>query len=142
MPVNVGQRHVPETPSNLKCYAVDAAMVLAEHTLKNCKNEKHFSPDYKDSITQPLIEAARNAYVKSYSANKIRVTTVKDWEDRERLQLEAIQNAREMPALINLARRLNHLRRGKTEYWIKLSLEARDLLIKWHKADKRRYNNM
>lgn len=140
MPVNVGQRHIEETPSNLKCYAVDAAMVLAEHTLKNCKNEKHFSPEYRDSITNPLIVAARNAYVKSYSANKIRVTKPEDWAKREALQVEAIENAREIPALINLARRLNHLRRGKTEYWIKLALEARDLLIKWHNADKRRYS--
>lgn len=142
MATNVGQRQVPDNESTQRCYAVDAAMKLAEHTLKNCKSEKHFSPEYKDSITQPLIEAARNVYVKSYTANKIRVTTQEGWERRKALQLEAIQCAMEMPALINLARRLNHLRRGKTEYWIKLSIETRDLLIKWHSADKRRYEKI
>lgn len=142
MAVNVGQRHVPDTPSTARCYAVDAAMELAEHTLKNCKNEKHFSPEYKDFITRPLVTAARNTFVKSYTANKIRVADKETWEERKDLQLEAIRSVTMMPALITLARKLNHLRKNKCEYWIKLSITARDLLKKWHAADKRRYKDL
>ena len=139
MAINVGQRKVNETESTMRCYAVDASMALAEHTIKNCSNENHFDPKYRDSITQALIIMARDAYVKSYIANKIRVTTPEGWQIRKKLQLDAIYNTMTMVPLINLARRLNHLRRGKTEHWIKLSIEARDLLKKWHAADVKRY---
>lgn len=139
--VNVGQRNIPDTAATAKCYAVDAALDLATHTLKNCKNENNFSPEYKEFITDPLVAAARNAYVWAYTANKIRVTDAKSWHDREELQLQAIQSVSMLPALINLARRLNHLRRGKTEYWIRVTIETRDLLKKWHTADKKRYKD-
>ena len=142
MAVNVGQRQVPDTASTAKCYAVDAALDLAEHTLKNCKNEKHFSPEYKEWITDPLVMAARDAYALADEANGIRVTTRKDWQDREELQLEAIKNASRMKPLINLARRMNHLRRGKTEYWISKSNYALAMLKKWHTADRKRYKDI
>ena len=60
MAINVGQRKINETESTMRCYAVDASMVLAEHTIKNCSNENHFDPKYRGSITQALIIMARD----------------------------------------------------------------------------------
>lgn len=45
MSVNVGQRNIPKTPQVAQCYAVDSAVDLLCHTLRNCKN-KVFLNDY------------------------------------------------------------------------------------------------
>ena len=142
MAVNVGQRQVPDTASTARCYAVDATLDLAEHTLKNCRNKKHFLPEDEERLTIKIVNAAVNAYKYAFKANKIRVTTIKDWNDREKLQLAAIDNVGDMEPFINLARRSNHLRRGKTQYWISKSNYALAMLKKWHTADRKRYKDI
>lgn len=139
MAVTVGQRHVPDTASARRLYAIDAAFKLEQHTLKCCKNKKYFTDEYDDAITKKLIDAATGAYDDAYVANSIKVTSVNTWTERRDLQKSAIRKVTRMRPRLNSARRCNHLRKGKVEYWIGLVLDAQELLMKWHAADKKRY---
>ena len=47
MAVVVGQRNVKDNEFNNRCYAVDATLELALHTIKLCQNEKYFYQSIK-----------------------------------------------------------------------------------------------
>ena len=137
MAVNVGQRHVPDTPQNAQCYAVDAALQLLCHTINNCKN-KVFHEQNAGYIGQRIVQTATAIYMDAYTANKIRVAQ-SGWDARCNRQRRAIMACDDLLALINAAKRVYHLRRNKTEYWVKMTIETRDLLKRWHAADAKRY---
>lgn len=69
MSVNVGQRNIPKTPQVAQCYAVDSAVDLLCHTLRNCKN-KVFLNDYKDTVTDKVTATATEIYLSSYKVNE------------------------------------------------------------------------
>lgn len=141
MSVNVGQRHVPDTPANRQLDACQKAMELAIHTIKICGNEKVFYPEYRDSLTNDIIICAKDIYVFAWNANNIYVTknNQKRWTERERYQILALTKCNELLALINIARRLFHLKGSKYRYWSQMVLEARLLISNWHIADFRRF---
>lgn len=130
---------MPDTASVRKLYAIDAAFKLEQHTLQCCKNKKYFTDEYDDAITNKLIDAATGAYDDACVANSIRVTSADTWIERRDLQKSAIRKVARMRPRLNSARKCNHLRKGKVEYWIGLVLDAQELLTKWYAADKKRY---
>ena len=138
MGVNVGQRNIPDTPQAKQCYAVDACMEFALHTQKICKNHKIFTDDYKE-LRDKIIDTAINIYIASYDANKIKAISQSEKEKRLKLQIAAINSCISMMGFINLAKRSFHLRSGKSEYWVKKLIYAREMLKKWHDADLKRY---
>lgn len=138
MATNVGQRNVPDNAQTQQCYAVDACLNLSVHTLKICKNHNIFIDDYVE-IRDSIIKLASDIFIDAYTANRIRVHNQDDWAERERLQKSAIDKINSLIGYINIAKRIYHLKRGKTEYWVKKAMDARTLLASWHQADVKRY---
>lgn len=140
MSVVVGQRNIKDTPFNNRCYAVDATLDLAQHTLRICSNENIFTPEFKPTVTDRITDVAVSIYINTYMANKIYVgKDPKKWNERDSKQRAAIIKCDELLALINLAKRTFHLRTNKVEYWVKKTLSARELLKKWNDADYARH---
>ena len=140
MAVNVGQRNVPDTPANRQLEACQKAMELALHTIKVCNNKKIFTVEYQEALTNDIIRCAKDIYVFAWNGNNIYVT--KDngrWEQREKLQLLAISKCNELLALINIARRLFHLKGSKVKYWSQMTIDTRMILRKWHEANAKQY---
>ena len=73
MAVNAGQRNVPDTPQNQQLQACTKAKELALHTLAICKNKNVFTEDYKNILTDDIVETAKDVFVYAFSANDIRV---------------------------------------------------------------------
>lgn len=140
MAVNVGQRNVPDTPGNRQLDACQKAMDLAIHTIKITSNQKIFKPEFQGALTNEIISTAKNVYTSAWSANNVYVTKEnKRWKERERLQYEAVRKCNELVALINIARRLLHLKGKKAKYWSELAIEARRLIVRWHEANAEQY---
>lgn len=140
MAVNVGQRNVPDTPANRQLEACEKAMELALHTIKICQNKKIFKAEYQDALTDDIIRCAKNIYVYAWTGNNVDMRNgAKRWPERERLQLAAISKCNELLALINVAKRLFHLRHKKEQYWSKMARDTRAVLGKWHEANKKQY---
>ena len=140
MAVNAGERNVPDTSQNRQLEACEKAMELAIHTIQICKNKKIFTVEYQDALTNDIIRCAKNIYVYAWEANNIYVREDNDrWPQRERLQLLAISKCHELIALINIARRLFHLKGKKVRYWTQLVIDTRAMLGKWHEANARQY---
>ena len=143
MAVVVGRRNVRDNEFNNRCYAVDATLELALHTIKLCQNEKIFLPEYKEAITDRLLDTSMNIYLNTYRANNINATkNIKNYNERDSRQRAAISLCGDLLALINLAKRAFHLRSNKVNFWIGKVVSAKKLLIKWNEADYERYHNM
>lgn len=143
MAVVVGQRNVKDNAFNNRCYAVDATLELALHTIKLCQNEKIFLPEYKETITDRLLDTSTSIYLNAYRANNINVTKdVRSWNERDSRQRAAISSCGDLLALINLAKRSFHLRSNKVNFWIGKVISAKKLLTKWNEADYERYRNV
>ena len=140
MAVNVGQRNVPDTHGNRQLNACEKAMELAIHTIKICSNKKIFSVEYQEAVTNEIIKCAKDIYIYAWNGNNIYVRPDNGrWKDRERLQLASISKCNELLALINIARRLFHLKGSKVNYWTRLTTDTRALLRKWHEAGVKQY---
>ena len=140
MAVNVGQRNVPDTQSNRQLEACQKAMELALHTIKICNNKKIFIVEYQEALTNDIIRYAKDIYINAWNANNIYVK--KDngsWQSREKLQKIAILKCNELLALINIARRLFHLKGNKVKYWSQMTLDTRGLIRKWMESNAKQY---
>ena len=143
MSVNVGQRNVPDTPQNRCLNACNAAMKLAMHTIKLCNNKNVFLPEYQSALTDKIIGTATEIYTDSYGANNIYVNNDADqYRERKRLQNTSINKCYQLLGLIQMAKRLFHLRSNKVKYWSKLTINARDLLKRWRDSDSERYGKL
>lgn len=143
MAVNVGQRNVPDTPANRQLEACQKAMELALHTIKICNNKNIFSAEYQDALTNDIIKCAKDIYVYAWNGNNVYVQPGNGrWTEREKLQLAAISKCNELLALINIARRLFHLKGNKVKYWSQMTIDTRGIIRKWHEANAKQYRDV
>lgn len=140
MAVNVGQRNVPDTPATRQLEAAQKALDLAIHTIKICGNNNVFDPKYQESLTNDIIDCAKQIYLDVWIGNNIYVRPDNGrWKDRERYQLDALTKCCELIGLINLARRLFHLKGTKVRYWTQLTIDTSAIIRKWHEANAKQY---
>lgn len=140
MAVNVGQRNVSDTPANRQLEAAQKALDLALHTIKICDNDNVFDPKYRASLTNDIIECAKQIYLDVWIGNNIYVKQGNGrWKNREKYQLEAIAKCNELIGLINLARRLFHLKGKKVRYWTQMTIDTSAMIRKWHEANAKQY---
>lgn len=141
MAVNAGERNIADTPSNRMFYAVDKAMLLSAHTMKICANEKIFPTQYS-AFTEKIVASALSIYQNAWKANNIMVKTADDWTLRRQYQKLSAAECNSLLSMIDLAKKVYHLRNKKVKYWAQMVIETRTLLRKWHEADQERYGKL
>ena len=120
------------------------AEYLARYTIEITANENVFLPKYREAITNDIINSAKNCYLAIRDANDVtvRIGTVyqrSDWRDRNKLQKEALRNARSLIYLIDIAHRLFHLSSKRVRYWGNMTREVRNRIQGWIIDDTARY---
>lgn len=139
MAVNVGQRNVQDNPQNRQLDACQKAMDLAVHTLRITSNQNIFKPEFQN-VTDIIVRIALEAYTDAWDANNVYVTQENGrWSEREKLQYLAIRRCNDLLAMINVARRVFHLRGKKVKYWSQLAIDTRKLIGRWHEANAAQY---
>lgn len=138
MSVNVGQRNVPDTPSNRRCEAVDACFRLCQHTLRITANLNVFPPEHED-VRLKVRGLALCIYDCAYVANKTVVTNTARWKVRNDNQTNAFDGLNEMLGDILMVKTLLHLRSKKSAHWAQLTKDARNLVKAWHDSDVKSY---
>ena len=118
------------------------ALDLLEYTLDIAKNEKVFKTEYKEPVTNDIIETAKNIYIDAWDANNVMVRAgdVDAWKIRRQLHLKAARECNRLLALIDIAEPIFHLRGKRVEYWIGKVLDTRELIRKWNESDSKRYS--
>lgn len=116
---------------------------LTCYTIKICTNQQIFLPQYQGAITNSIIYAATMIFVSCWDANQIRVakeTLPEERLERKRLQDQAIRYCNRLLALIQIAKRLFHLKAKRIEYWGRNTINVREGIKRWQESDKERYN--
>lgn len=134
--VNEGDRD----KSKMKFDAIIKAMDLADYVLTITSNERVFTTNMQTALTNDIIRTAKDIYIYAYNANEIRVDDSRElWKERSDKQRIAIEKSKDMLALIQLSRKVFHLKSKRIKYWGSKTKDVKDALISWHVADKKRY---
>lgn len=115
---------------------------LTCYTIEICDNKNIFVPEHQSAITDKIIKNAIMIYVACWDANQIRVSpnTPDDERDsRKKSQDKAIKCCNRLLALMQIAKRLFHLKTKRIKYWGKNTIDVREGIKRWQKSDQDRY---
>lgn len=118
------------------------ALYLAQYTITITKNKNVFLKEYQSALTDDLIRSAKDIYINAWKANNIRVTSQEDWKERKHLQELSILECNSLLAMIQLAKKIFHLKSKRIKYWGELTIRARDGIRAWKESDTKRYKNI
>ena len=133
MSVPVNQR------SESKLEVCVKARDLCVYTLQITANEKIFLPKFQRSITDDINKLAIAIHSTIWTANNIYVRDKSDYEERKRLQSQAIRYCNSLLSLIQIAQKLFHFTYKRMQYWGNKVIEVRNFVAKWKDAEKARY---
>lgn len=136
MSVPTGQR------AKSKFEVLIKARELAKYTLDITKNTKVFSPEYQTALTNDIISTAKNIFIKSWTANNIRVTNPDHAKQRKELQESAALDCNNLLALIDLAKSVYHLKSKRIKFWAEKTITVRSFIREWTTSDTKRYKNV
>ena len=133
MSVNAGDR------INGKFEVITKSRKLASYTIRICCNEHWFPQQFRNAITDRIVNIATDIFVKCWTANNTRIDDNPDKaQRRSSLQLEAHDSCNELLALVQIAQEVFHLRTNRMKYWGNLIIETRGLIKSWHEKDRKR----
>jgi hypothetical protein len=112
---------------------------LAKYTIEITKNGNVFLPEYQTALTDDLIRLSKDIFIRCWTANNIRVETQEQYEERRKLQYEAILNCNNLLALIDLAKSVYHLKNKRVKFWAEKTILSRTLIREWRNSDAKRY---
>lgn len=115
---------------------------LCTYTLHITSNDKIFIPQHYNTLTSKLQSLVINIHDKVWRAINLKITSFEKFNERRRLQTEAINDCNSLLSLINIAHRLFHLSGKRIEYWSGLTIKTLKLIINFKDSDSRRYSHL
>ena len=113
---------------------------LCCYTLQITANKKNFTPEFQESLTNRIIEAAIDIHTLCWSANNILVNSTDDLRERTTYQGKAAIRCNILLSLIDIAKRLFHLSTKRATCWAGKTIETRNLIRAWRESDLKRYS--
>lgn len=118
---------------------------LAAYTIRICTNQKVFLPQYQNALTNKLIDAATEIFIKCDAANNILIRSNFDKaeieslaNERKLLQEQACGYCNRLLGLMQIAQPIFHLSTKRIKYWGGLTIDARNHIRKWKESDRKR----
>jgi len=133
MSVPVNSRSISRLEVNVQAHD------LCVYTLVITANKKIFTDTYQTVLTDKIVDCAIGIHTMCWCANNIQVNSVETYSERRRLQESAAVRCNELLALIDLARKIFHLRASRVLYWSDKVVAVRNLIRAWRKSDDTRY---
>lgn len=121
---------------------IEKALDLADYTITITANPKIFLPEYQKALTDDINRIALAIYIDAWTANNILVRNAEDFAERKRLQERAARNCNNLLALMQLARKVFHLKLKRIQFWGEKTLNVRNLLRAWKESDYKRYSSL
>ena len=118
------------------------AQELACYTVQIVSNEKVFPPNFRRTLTDDLVQLAKDIFASAWAANSIRAADAESASARRTLQSEAIEKCTRLQALIRVAHKVFHLSTKRAIFWDGQVQEVRSLLVAWRASDRERYKNL
>jgi galactokinase len=94
-------------------------------------------------LTDDIVEHAKSIFIYASEANDTRVKKNGDnWDERNKLQKEAIEYCRKLMMEIDLAKSLFHLRAKRVRHWYEWAKRVKSRLVAWNESDTDRYGKL
>lgn len=139
-----GKMSVPKSKrGEPKLEVLTKARELTKYTIKICSNERYFPKRYRWCITYKIIDAVLEISRLLSMANAVymgdKEHQKEDWTLRRSYQMKALTNTYALLEMMDIAYQMFGIDGSKMSYWTGLVLEEQDLLRRWKKSDKERY---
>lgn len=140
MSVTVGNRKQDDSMGAKQARAVNKALELAIYTVQITSNKKSFDVEYQDSLINSINQCAIDIYTNASKADHVYVSEDNGrWPRRKEYQLNAVDECENLFALINIAKRVCHVKGTRVYYWIGLVNDTENLIKAWAKANHEKY---
>ena len=117
----------------------ELAVRHAVYVIQITKNEKIFTPEYNEAVTNDLVRTAKNISRYIWAANNVLVNSKETYSIRRKYQELAATECNVLLADVNIARKLFHLSSKRMRYWTGMLVEIRNKTRGWITSDAKRY---
>lgn len=117
----------------------ELAVRHAVYVIQITKNEKIFTPEYNEAVTNDLVRTAKNISRYIWAANNVLVNSKETYSIRRKYQELAATECNVLLADVNIARKLFHISSKRMRYWTGMLVEIRNKTRGWITSDAKRY---
>lgn len=112
---------------------------LCCYTLQITKNDKVFTPDFKEAVTDKIISLAFDIHAEVWGANNVYVNSSESFRERKRMQESAANKCNVLLSMIDISKSVFHLESKRVAYWGGKVIELRNQIREWKESDADRY---
>lgn len=111
---------------------------LIKHTMTLSNNSERYPKKARFTIVDPMQKTVIEIYKLLMKANYLNTNIKAQFEERQLCQSEAIYNCDILMLYIELSLDANYINDRSCEYWVRLVMDVKKMIIAWKNADSKR----
>lgn len=111
---------------------------LIKHTMTLSNNSEHYPKKARFTIVDPMQKTVIDIYKLLLKANYLNTNIKAQFEERQLCQSEAIYNCDILMLYIELSLDANYINDRSCEYWVRLVMDVKKMIMAWKNADSKR----
>lgn len=111
---------------------------LIKHTMTLSNNSERYPKKARFTIVDPLQKTVIEIYKLLMKANYLNTNIKAQFEERQLCQSEAIYNCDILMLYIELSLDANYINDRSCEYWVRLVMDVKKMIMAWKNADSKR----
>lgn len=111
---------------------------LIKHTMTLSNNSERYPKKARFTIVDPMQKTVIDIYKLLLKANYLNTNIKAQFEERQLCQSEAIYNCDILMLYIELSLDANYINDRSCEYWVRLVMDVKKMIMAWKNADSKR----
>lgn len=111
---------------------------LIKHTMTLSNNSERYPKKARFTIVDPMQKTVIEIYKLLMKANYLNTNIKAQFEERQLCQSEAIYNCDILMLYIELSLDANYINDRSCEYWVRLVMDVKKMIMAWKNADSKR----
>lgn len=111
---------------------------LIKHTMTLSNNSERYPKKARFTIVDPMQKTVIEIYKLLLKANYLNTNIKAQFEERQLCQSEAIYHCDILLLYIELSLDANYINDRSCEYWVRLVMDVKKMIIAWKNADSQR----
>lgn len=111
---------------------------LIKHTMTLSNNSERYPKKARFTIVDPMQKTVIEIYKLLMKANYLNTNIKAQFEERQLRQSEAIYNCDILMLYIELSLDANYINDRSCEYWVRLVMDVKKMIMAWKNADSKR----
>lgn len=111
---------------------------LIKHTMTLSNNSERYPKKARFTIVDPMQKTVIEIYKLLMKANYLNTNIKAQFEERQLCQSEAIYHCDILMLYIELSLDANYINDRSCEYWVRLVMDVKKMIMAWKNADSKR----